>query len=364
MNTDIAISDETPAVHTLDFSPNPKTRHRKIGKLPKPLRDLINTSLDDGLPARQIIEKLQASTNPPLPYPISEVNISDWRKTGYQHYLNQEERLALIQSNHEAARDMLAANDTMTLPEAGLQIIASQYFEFLADFSPAALKEKLVEDPLKYTRFLNVFARLVREIVHMRKYRDAIVKASAESQSTDSDHRALVDQFDAFMRAPHPLTPTLTPTPTPTSSPSSTPAPSNCPPGPSGPSGLSLAPIPSTPESQPVTSASAPIENQNSKIPNSAPPLPQATTADVLGERCLDCQSPLPIAPPNAKRRPEDHCQNCGMRLPDIGLCIQPGSDHCLNCGATQPALLPNRQRSRTHCHNCGDRLHNPELPT
>jgi len=358
MNTDIAITDETPQVHTLDFSPNTKTRHRKIAKLPKPLRDLINTSLDDGLPARQIIEKLQASTNPPLPYPISEVNISDWRKTGYQHYLNQEERLALIQSNHEAARDMLAANDTMTLPEAGLQIIASQYFEFLADFSPAALKEKFAEDPLKYTRFLNVFARLVREIVHMRKYRDAIVKAAAESQSTDSEYRALVDQFDTFMRAPHPPTPPLTPTPS-----SATPELPNE--GGSSPSSSSTATPPSSPLTPPT--AAAPPEPETltitspSNIPNPAQPVPKATTTDVLGERCLDCQSPLPIVPPNAKRRPEDHCQNCGRRLPEIGLCIQPGFDHCLNCGATQPALLPNRQRPCTHCHNCGDRLHNPE---
>src|SRR5690242_7174257 len=56
----------------------PTPVHRKIAKLPKPLRDLINSSLDDGLSARQIIEKLQASTNPPLPYPISAMNISDW----------------------------------------------------------------------------------------------------------------------------------------------------------------------------------------------------------------------------------------------------------------------------------------------
>jgi hypothetical protein len=51
------------------------------------------------------------------------------------------------------------------------------------------------------------------------------------------------------------------------------------------------------------------------------------------------------------------------MRLPDIGLCAQPGFDHCLNCGATQPALLPGGERPRPHCHKCGERLHNPEPP-
>jgi DNA-directed RNA polymerase subunit RPC12/RpoP len=78
-------------------------------------------------------------------------------------------------------------------------------------------------------------------------------------------------------------------------------------------------------------------------------------------ENCLDCGSPLPSVPAHSLRRPDDHCPSCGMRLPDIGLCYQPGFDHCLNCGATQPALLPGGERPRPHCHKCGERLHNPE---
>src|SRR5204862_6192228 len=80
-------------------------------------------------------------------------------------------------------------------------------------------------------------------------------------------------------------------------------------------------------------------------------------------EHCLDCGSPLPPVPPQARRRPEDHCSNpnCGMRLADIGLCFRPAFDHCLSCGAAQPALLPDNQRPRPNCHKCGERLHNPE---
>ena len=56
--------------------------HRKIAKLPRPLLDLINSMLDDAAPAREIIANLAASTDPPLPYPISEMDISGWRNTG------------------------------------------------------------------------------------------------------------------------------------------------------------------------------------------------------------------------------------------------------------------------------------------
>src|SRR5262245_45771414 len=74
----------------------PQQVHRKIAKLPKPLRQLVNSMLDDGCSARRIIAKLEASTDPPLPYPISMMSISDWRNTGYRRHLAQQERLALF----------------------------------------------------------------------------------------------------------------------------------------------------------------------------------------------------------------------------------------------------------------------------
>ncbi len=122
----------------------------------------------------QIIEKLKQSTDPPLPYPISEMNLSNWKGHGYELYLAHQEHVAFVRMNREDALDMVEKDDTITLPEATLQIIAAQYYELLADFSPDGLKEKLAEDPLKHSRFLNVFARLAREILTMRKHREGI----------------------------------------------------------------------------------------------------------------------------------------------------------------------------------------------
>jgi len=184
--------------------------HRKIAKLPKPLLQLINSMLDDAQPAREIIAKLEASTDPPLPYPISENNLSDWRNSGYQRYLLQQERLALVQANREGARDIIANDDLTTLPEATLQIVANQYYELLADFSPEQLRQQLSEDPLKYTRVLNVFARLVREIVHLRKFRDASAKAAAaqikleqkepDRDLTDNEFDLVVNKWDKVFK--------------------------------------------------------------------------------------------------------------------------------------------------------------------
>src|SRR5215510_3118570 len=39
------------------------------------------------------------STNPPLPYPISEMDISRWKHSGYLRYIARQERLACVQIN-------------------------------------------------------------------------------------------------------------------------------------------------------------------------------------------------------------------------------------------------------------------------
>jgi hypothetical protein len=198
--------------HQVDPVDQPPVLHRKIAKLPKPLRDLINTMLGDGGSAREVIAKLQASTDPPLPYPISEMNISDWKDTGYRRHLAEQERLTLVQANREAAGELVSSQDITTLPEATLQILANQYYEFLCNFSAETLKEKLSEDPLKYTRFINVFARLVREIVYLRKFRNASAKAAAselknldpDRDLSDNEYALLVNKMDQVFKVARP----------------------------------------------------------------------------------------------------------------------------------------------------------------
>src|SRR2546430_15864477 len=123
MNTQSAPSTLDPRLSAPDSQPptqdsGPETqdspqapRHRKIAKPPKPLRDQINALLDDALPAREIIARLQASADPPLPYPISEVNISDWRKTGYQDYLHHQDWRADLQYIRESGSELTELND-------------------------------------------------------------------------------------------------------------------------------------------------------------------------------------------------------------------------------------------------------------
>ena len=74
MNPDSEVSTPGPAVAAidpqslaLDDSKQERRSRGKIAQLAKIWRDRINAMLDDGVPYAGIIEKLEQSTNPPLP---------------------------------------------------------------------------------------------------------------------------------------------------------------------------------------------------------------------------------------------------------------------------------------------------------
>jgi hypothetical protein len=69
---------------------NRHPRNGKVARLPEETRNQINRMLEDGVPYRAIVAHLQHS-EPPLPYPVSEMNISNWRHGGYQEWRQQQE---------------------------------------------------------------------------------------------------------------------------------------------------------------------------------------------------------------------------------------------------------------------------------
>ena len=93
------INTMTPLFHCRSASATLKTidtlfgwhqhpRNGKIARLPEATRSWVNQMLDDGLPYRSIIEALQHSPTPP-PYALSEMNLSNWYRGGYQDWRRQ-----------------------------------------------------------------------------------------------------------------------------------------------------------------------------------------------------------------------------------------------------------------------------------
>src|SRR5262245_42041167 len=69
-----------------------RPRNGKIARLPDALRLHINQMLDDGLSYRDIIRQLHKQRDATLPYPISEMNLSNWFHGGFRDW--RQEQLA------------------------------------------------------------------------------------------------------------------------------------------------------------------------------------------------------------------------------------------------------------------------------
>jgi hypothetical protein len=109
------------------------TRHGKIARLPKALRDQLNRRLQDGEAARPLLAWLKG-----LPEvqallatefagrPLRPQNLSEWRQGGYRDWLAQQEVLELAERMGEAVAE-LQADGRPTLTDTLAQWVAARY---------------------------------------------------------------------------------------------------------------------------------------------------------------------------------------------------------------------------------------------
>ena len=92
-----------------------RPRNGKVARLPEATRNQINHMLEDGFPYRTILAKLRESSAV-LPYPISEMNISNWFRGGYQDWRRQQQDNALASENRADAPKLTAPMGTFPQP--------------------------------------------------------------------------------------------------------------------------------------------------------------------------------------------------------------------------------------------------------
>jgi hypothetical protein len=158
---------------------SPVRRTSKIARLPRKLRDLINAALDDGASYGAIVQQLSQSTNPPLPYPISERNLSDWHRAGYQDWLRHQDYLAILSTRLEDVFDLLQTTDPAQLQQTAIHLGNLRLVEYLSQLAitdPEA-------DPKLYCQLLSILPRIARESLNLRKHLDAQSLAPAEPKT-------------------------------------------------------------------------------------------------------------------------------------------------------------------------------------
>lgn len=115
---------------------NDTTHNGKIGRLPRNLREELNRRMDDGEPGGRILEWLNALTSVQVVLAaefgggqINAQNLSNWRQSGFQHWLKQQERRHLVRELTENAEELAAeAGDV----ELGNHLSAVLVAEFAA----------------------------------------------------------------------------------------------------------------------------------------------------------------------------------------------------------------------------------------
>jgi hypothetical protein len=177
---------ETPAPQpqTLQFRASDR-RNGKVARLPKSIRDQINIMIQDGVTYLQIIERI----GPPAEA-LNERNLSEWKSGGYVDWLRELQLLQALQAKHELAQNLLQRTaDGNQAGQAVLQIIAANLCEFLADTDPATLRESLLSDADKFTRFVNSMVRLaeggIKCDLHKFHHQDRAAEAARQATTTE-----------------------------------------------------------------------------------------------------------------------------------------------------------------------------------
>jgi hypothetical protein len=149
-----------------------KRRNGHVARLPKVLRDQVNTMLDDGVPYSEIVTELDKSTDPPLPHAISVDNITRWKEGGYQDYLKAQDWRDRVTLNADRLLD-IGSEDPTKVAASGLYAAIIQISYLLDEFAKPTAGET---DAQKCTRMSHALSRLSQSILTIQKYRDKLAK--------------------------------------------------------------------------------------------------------------------------------------------------------------------------------------------
>jgi hypothetical protein len=114
--------------------------------------------LSEGYPYAEIIHDLE--NKPGFRYFITKQNLSNWKKGGYQDWLEDQQWIIETRLNQDFALDLLKNNEATAIHEATLHVAVTQIAQALRRFDPDCLNEALREQPANYLRLLDVLAKL------------------------------------------------------------------------------------------------------------------------------------------------------------------------------------------------------------
>jgi hypothetical protein len=144
-----------------------KTRNGKIARLPKHVRNQLNSRLEDGQEGKQLVQWLndlpEVKTTLQCHFsgrPINEQNLSDWKQGGYQDWLRHQQSCVFTQQLTEQAEDLQAQTPGVALSDRFATLVAVE----LAHVTEALLNQS--DDPRERWRSLR---EVLQELGQLRR---------------------------------------------------------------------------------------------------------------------------------------------------------------------------------------------------
>ena len=152
----------------LRFRPQRRRRTDKIARLPSAIRVSLNHMLDEGLPYKEIIQRLGDHGKN-----LSKQNISRWKQGAYQDHLNDQQLAEHNRLQMEYAAESLGdiKEDSRKLAEACNRLAGLQMFAALRDNGGTLLAKCLNSDPLNFLRLCDTICRQANVALQAKKLR-------------------------------------------------------------------------------------------------------------------------------------------------------------------------------------------------
>jgi hypothetical protein len=195
--------DQTAVENTGAISATTNRRRRgHVARLPKNLREKINSMLDDGMTYVDIAAEVQKS-KPFPPLAINEDHIRSWKEGGYQDWLKERQQVEAMRTMFERTMDLVGNTEAEELPDLTTKLLAARICGLLAKITPQELCDNATSEPQNLPRLLNLVPKLSREALRTRIYRRNLDKekaaqpASKEAQATS--RAQLLDKMDQLL---------------------------------------------------------------------------------------------------------------------------------------------------------------------
>jgi hypothetical protein len=148
--------------------------------------------IQDGVPYLQILERLG-----PVAEGITEKNLSNWKAGGYVDWLREIQLSNAVQRKHELAQNIVEKSaDINGAGQAVLTIIATNLLEFLTETDPETMRDSLLSDADKFTRFVNSMVRLAEGGIkcQLQKYRQEDRAQEVATRNAPLEKKGISDE--------------------------------------------------------------------------------------------------------------------------------------------------------------------------